>query len=405
MDRATARVDPDAEGHGASDLSSKRMILVRDQKTVQLEENARIVGETQTLTSRNATVSFTEDEQAIKYLEMRTTARVTPNPGGPPDRPGMSADNITMSFYADGLTLQHASLTGRAVLNLSSATAKSVKASWIDLFTAPDGRTLTRLQAKDTVVVTLAPTATTPGKTITSNTLSAAGDDKKGLTSARFEGSPRFEEVPAAGARRGGSAGAGAQGTARTGTATTLVLTLGGQIDAIERAEFQQKAWFQDGDATCEADVAQYEEANGLLHLIPNAKEPRRLSRVTTSEMTVDGATIDVDTNTDDLRAQGTVTTRLKRAPGSAAAPKGALFAGDEPIIGGADALRYTKSSGTAHYTGSTRGQAMLKQGQSVVIADQIEFADASRNLSASGTVDSTWLLESTAPAAGRPRR
>lgn len=398
LDQATAHVEPDASGGSSADATATRMILVRGQKTLQLEENATIVGDIQTLTSKTATLAFTEDEHAIKYLELRGSARATPKPGGPPDRPEMSADNITMSFYEDGMTLQHAALTGQAVLNLSGEGARSVRASWIDLFTAKDGRTLTRLQAKDRVVVTLAPTSTTPGRTITSTVLSASGDEKQGLTSARFEGNPRFEETPASGGR---GAGAPQAGDSRAGTATTLVLKLGGRIDAIERAEFQQHAKFQSGDMTGEADVAQYEEASGLLHLLPNAREPRRLSRVTTPDMSVDGATIDVDTNSDDLKAQGSVTTRVTRAPGSGGDSRGALFGGDEPIIGGADTLRFVNSTGTAFYTGTGRAQAQLIQGQSKVVADRIEFTNTTQNLAASGNVDSIWLLEQTPSATG----
>jgi len=280
-----------------------------------------------------------------------------------------------------------------------------VKASWIDLNLASDGQTLTSLDAKDRVVVTLAPTATTPGRTITSNTLAATGDDKKGLTAARFEGSPRFEETAQAGPRRGAPPSSQADKPLRWGTSVVLVLTLGGQLDAIERAEFQQNAEFHDGDIKGLADIAQYNEAKGTLLLLPNEKGPRKPSHVATPDMTVDATTIDVDTGTNDLTARGMVVTRSKK--GTGAAKPGALFDGNEPIIGTADALAFTKSSGTAIYTGTPRVQARLIQGESLVNADRIEYSDNTRNLNAAGRVDSTWFLDSTTEgtASKQPQR
>ncbi len=389
LDQSAAHVEPDGAGRGAVDATSKRMTLVREQRMLLLDQNARIAGDAQTLTSRTATVSFTEDERAVKYVELLGAARVVPKPDGAADRPAMNADKITMSFYEDGVTLQHAALTGQAVLDISGGASRSIHASWIDFTTGSDGRTLTSLRARDQVVVDLAATAETGGRQITADLLSASGDEKKGLTSARFEGSPSFTESPVVGR---GSAAANAR--PRRGTATTLALVLGGQLDAIESAEFQQNARFQDGDITGLADVAQYEEAKGRLRLLPNPREPRRKSNVTTADMTVDGWTIDVWTTSQDLTAQGNVTTQMTRAAGRAGDAPGSLFGGPEPVNGGAETLAYTKSTGTAVYTGIAGSPARLLQGSSRVVADRIVYADLSHNLTAEGQVDSTWVFD-----------
>jgi len=391
LDKAEAHVDVDKEGHGGADLSSSKMNLVRGQHIVQLIDNAKIVGEVQTLTSKNATLSFTEDESAVKYLELRERAKVETKPGAKSDKPTMNADNITMAFYEDGVTLKHATLTGQSVLTLAGANARSIRASRIDVDLAPDGQTLTDLRGTDRVVVTIAATATAPGRTITSNTLKATGDEKRGLTSARFEGSPQFEETAAAGPRRGGPSAAKPQ---RTGTAQTLILTLGGQIDAIEQAEFNQNAHFTDGDVTGDADIAQYNEAKGTLKLMPNDREPRRVSRVDTADMSVNAHVINVNTNTDDLDAKGAVGTNTKRAAGDTT-KSNSLFGGKEPILGFAESFVYTKSSGKAIYTGTPAARARLTQGDSRVTGERIEYSDTTRNLNASGNVDSVWLLDS----------
>ena len=67
------------------------------------------------------------------------------------------------------------------------------------------------LLARDKVVVDIPPGQGTAGRVITSDTLDAKGDEKRGLTSARFEGRPKFEERPA-----------GKSGQPKTATATII---------------------------------------------------------------------------------------------------------------------------------------------------------------------------------------
>ena len=371
------------------------MSLVRGQHTLLMNGNARIAGELQTLTSSNATVQFTEDERAIKYMELRGAGRVTPGAGSAADMPAMSADNITMALYDDGLTLQHATLTGRAVLTIGGKSSKSIRASYIDFFTGADGRTLTRLKAQDGVVVDLAATAETAGRRITAATLSATGEEKKGLTSARFEGNPVFEELSSDKATAGAPV--------RTGKATALVLALGGQLDAIESAEFQQNAEFTDGTMTGRADIARYFEAKQQLVLLPNEREPRRRLSANTPELEVNATTrIEVRTDTQDLRAQGSVTTLMEQKPAKAARPPGALFEGDAAVIGAADTLDYVKATGKATYTGTRGAPARLVQGPTSIAADLLDFTEKSRDLIARGAVDAMWMF-AVAPKDAKP--
>jgi len=208
LDAVTARIEADAQGKGASEATSKKMVMLRGQHSVQLEEDARITSDNQVLSGQTATMLFAEDETALKYLQLRGNARVAPKPGAPAGQQTMSSDDLTMSFYPDGVTMQHATLTGRAQMSTTDQNGcRSIRATWIDFFTGKDGQTLTQLQARDKVIVEIPPAANSSGRTITSATLSATGDEKKGLTSAKFEGEPCFVEEPAATARsRGASA-------------------------------------------------------------------------------------------------------------------------------------------------------------------------------------------------------
>ena len=385
QDQASARVGPDAKGTGAAEATSKRMTMERGQHSLRLDENARIVSQSQTLTGAKATMLFTDDETALKFLQLEGAARVDPLPGASSNQPAMSADRIVIGFHPDGQTLQHATLTGQGVLTLrDEASTRSIKASWIDLFTGADGRTLTALKATDRVIVELPASATMPARTIRSNTLNATGDEKKGLTSARFEGNPQFEETPLKPA-------AGSSTVAkRTGTATALVLTLGGQLEAIEKAEFDQRARFESGAMTAEADKATYVEAKGMLELRPNTNEPRRRSSVNSGDFNVTSLTIDLVLNTENLIANGDVRSSLVRKPATGQkTSQGRLFSGSEPIRGRSAHLDYRKDTGTATYTGGVKAPAELQQADTLIRANRLVFEENTNRLSGTGEVDS----------------
>ncbi len=379
---AAARVEPDAAGAGAADATASRMLLARGQHSLRMEENARIVTASETLSGNNAIILFTDDETAVKYMELRGNARVEPSVEG---RAGMAATDITMTFQPDGQTLQHATLTGAAELRLREKNGlRTVSASWIDISTAPDGRTLTALLAKDKVVVDIPPGQGTAGRVITSDTLDARGDEKRGLTRARFEGRPKFEERPAA---------KGSQ--LKTGTATVITLALGGQLDAIERAEFMQNVEFKQGETTATAERAIYYDASNKLELRRNdgaGKEPL----VIQESFQVGAREIDMDTATENLDARIGVRTRMLRNAKDAAKAAGSLFEGSDPVIGAADRLIYRPDTGTATYTGSENNPASLTQGGTAVRGLSIDFIESTNQLSAKGRVDSTLKMAAT---------
>jgi lipopolysaccharide export system protein LptA len=397
QDQSKARVGPDAKGTGSAEASSKRMIMERGLHSLRLEEGARIVSQSQTLTGTNAAMLFTEDDTALKFLELRGGARVDPTPGAPANQPAMSADEIAMGFHPDGQTLQHARLTGQAVLTLRDTNAsRSIKASMIDLFTAADGRTLVSLNAADRVIVALPATDAAPARTITAQTLTATGDEKKGLTSARFEGNPRFEEsgTKTAGGGRGGT---GTGTGSRIGTATTLVLTLGGQLEAIEKAEFEQKVRFENGRLTAGSDLATYQESDGTLKLRPNPREPRRRSSVDSGDFYVESADIDLFLDTEDLIAVGDVKTTLERKTTSGAkSAQGGLFSGSAPVTGAATKLDYRKATGRATYRGAPEAPAMLQQGDTRILAHELVYEEAANHLRGAGEVDSSMPMTVT---------
>jgi lipopolysaccharide export system protein LptA len=384
LDQASAQVAPDPQGKGAAKATSRMMLLQRGKKSLFLDQNATIVTETDTLFGDIATLYFTEDEQSIRYLELRGHGSVTPlSPDG--GTPEMHAENITLTFQPDGRTLQHATLVNQASVVLTEAKLrKSITASRIDVTTAPDGRTLTRLDAQDRVEVVLPPDKDEPARTIRSATMTATGDEKAGLKAAVFEKDVSFEE------RR---QPAGGPPKLTRATSVQLVLTLKGRLDAIEAAEFRQNVEFVDGTMKARADLAEYKETQGLLILRQGARAPKRIPNVTDTKVQVDGNVIEINTTSHDLKATGTVRTLTLPDPDASGKRSGGLFNDKEPIRGLAETFAYTNTSGKAVYTGTAAALARLFQGRSEVFGDEIRLDDASQNLDATGHVSTTFEM------------
>ncbi len=402
FDQARVTVTPEADGKGAMSAVSKSMVLDRLHKLSRLDQGAIITHDEETLAGDTAILYWTDDEQQLRLIELRGHASVTQAanaaPGGPPD---MHGESIDLTFHPDGHSVHLASLTGGAgpaSIDLVDATGRrSITGSKVDVAMAPDGTTVTNLQAQRPVKVTLPRTADAPARVITSQTLVAQGNDKEGLKQARFDGGAEFvETVPGE---------KGAKDSVRTGKARTLLLGLNGKIDAIDRATFSQDASFTDGDVRGLADEAQYQAGAGTLLLLPAARGPKKSPQVVDANLQVQATqSIKVNVNTHDLDAAGDVTTVSRPAASSTPPPqKSALFDYDDPnrpIYGAGDTLRYTSDAGRARYTSKAGAQAQVWQDQNRVQGDEVTIESETHNLRATGHVTSRYYL-TPKPAAG----
>jgi lipopolysaccharide export system protein LptA len=398
LDQASLKVAPDDKSTDTVEATAKTMSFTREQKSLRMDQNVRVVRPSETLEGDTATFGLTDDEQAIRFLELRGNAKVTPG-SVPNPPPRMNAHDITLGFQPDGRTLEHATLTGEASVGLAAEQGtRSIAASWIDMFLAADGRTLKGLQAKDRVVVELPSTKDAAARVIKSATLDAKGDDQ-GLRLAQFERDVTFEEAQPAGSQNK---------TPRTASARTLVLHLGGELEAIEQAEFRQNVVFVDGDVKGDGDLGMYDaRGKGKLTLKRGGGAAARLPRVTDGSFVVDAENIDVALDTHDLAAKGAVDTIAnpsKKKPEEKKAP--GLFEEGEPVRGEAAELVYTSQTGRAVYTGSAKEQANLRQTSGHIFADWIAVEDSTRNLEAKGKVSQKFRASARpSPPGSAPKK
>src|SRR5262249_18374153 len=152
-------------------------------------------------------------------------------------------DDIDLLFHPDGRSLNHARLASRqkpsSLVVTDDAGSRSITAPTVEFDLAPDGQTMTRLNANDPVTVDLPATKDAPARTIHAATLVAQGAAPGGLKSARFDRNVTFDEK---------GTGATAAAVARHAESAVLILDLNGQLDSIKQADFQQNVKFQNSD-------------------------------------------------------------------------------------------------------------------------------------------------------------
>jgi lipopolysaccharide export system protein LptA len=388
LDQTHVLVKPDESGAGAITATSQTLLFSRNDKRARFDRNVRIVRDAETLSGDTAVLFLTDDEQQLRRLELRGNAAVTPAAGAEATSPPeMHADDIALQLHADGRALSQGRLTGRASLRLTSAEGtRAIGAPRIDFSLAPDGTTLTRLTARDGVVVELPATRASPSaRKITALTLDAQGNDKQGLTAARFEQRVVFTESRAGG--RGQPPGE------RTGRSRSLVLVLKGDLDAIDQADFLEDVTFVDGDVTGWADVAVYRASAGDLQLRPSRGSPRQAKVQNGATMTVNGNAIDVNVNTQDLDARGNVRSEMVQAAAASGGRSSSLFEKDKPVFGSSAELHYEKATGQARFVGTSAELARLRQDGNTIDGVEVTIWEKTQNLRAIGQVDSRFTL------------
>jgi len=389
----------DEEDAARVDATAASLVFNSANRALLFEGNARIAHGHDLMTADAATLYLADDEQQFRVIELRGNARVMPgadpaaeaeSADGEPGTPEMQARDIDLAFYPGTQALERAVLSQQARLVQAGVNGRlSIEGNVIHFSTAPDGVTLTSLEADDRVVVVIPPAGPAPAREIRAASLVATGNDTAGLTDALFSGGVDFtERVAATG---------GAQGSERHGTSRTLALDLAGQLDAIDTARFQQDVTFRDGRVSGLADLGTYGVASGILRLEPHPQRPVRLPHVTDGAMRVDAAGfIEVDLGTHDLHAEGDVKTQSRNAD-SGDSSRAAVFDGPEPVLGFGDRFWYARAERRVRYTGTESMTARLRQGESEVRADELTLDDRTHDLHATGRVESTLPIEETA--------
>jgi lipopolysaccharide transport protein LptA len=392
-------VAPGQHGDGALDAVAQTIGLARAEHYVVLQGDAKITAEARTAQANEITVRLTDDDERIRVLELRGNSRMSGGAGGPQS---MSARDIDMTYAEDGRTLQQARLVDNAVVQLAGAAAgKRIAGNTIDIGLAPDGATMTSLSANERVQVDLPPEGNGPSKRIRSATLTATGAGEAGLQNAIFGGGVEYRESRAA-ARN-------LAALERTARSQTLIIDTQPGLGAIERADFRGSVKFTEApDFVAEAQQGIYHLKQDRLDLMPAQGQPGPASpSVSDGKVSVAARTIQFSLSTREMTAETKVRSTMqsqasRRSRGNTQGKTPSMLNDTEPVNVTSNRLEYNGAKSAAVYTGNV----VLWQGTDTTIkAAAITIDDATGNLTATGSVTTTFLFEETDAKTGQRRR
>src|SRR5262245_37469772 len=375
-------IGADQKGVGGADVRSGLAGFARKDKYVKFEQGVKVDRTGQKIEADNAVGFLSDDEDHIQSVELRGHSRITTLKPAVGALESLSGRDMNLKYSPDGQSLEHATISGQAEIRLAGEAGKpgrQIAAPIIDIALAPDGVTPLALNARDGVTLTFPPEADAPGRTIAAVTLEAKGEADRGLTRAFFSGNVDFRE-------RGPKLD-------RHATSSTLDVGLKPGLSMIQNARFRIKVRFVDGDMTGLAATAVYDVEKGTLALSgsdPGAEAPH----VDNARVSVDGVTIDVTLEGPRVVAEGTPVKSVLQPPKGDDGKMPSMLKKDQPVTVLANSLDYDSAASKGIY----KGQARLFQGDTSIKADEIVLDDKNGDLSATGPVTTTTVLEQTDP-------
>jgi LPS export ABC transporter protein LptC len=384
LDQAVVHVAPDAKGAGSADVTAGSAAFARRDKYIRFERLVRIQRGTQLIEADAAVAYLSGDGNHIETLELKEHSRITSSKTGPGALQALSGRDMNLKYATGGEVLEHALITSDAQIQLAGEAGKQgrqIAADVIDIALAPDGSTPVALAGRENVQLTFPPEAGTAGRTIRAVSLDAKGEPGRGLTRATFTGNVQYRE-------RGGSVD-------RTATAQALDVTLKPGLSSIEQATFTHAVRFEEGKMTALAAAALYDLEEGTLAL-SGSESGAMVPHVINEQIAVDATTIDLTLDGPKVKAAGNVKSELQPASKGTAGEDGkvvkmpSMLKQDQPVMVLGNALDYDGTASKGTYTGAAR----LFQGDTSIKGETIVIDTRAGNLSASGGVTTTTVLD-----------
>ncbi len=382
LEDASVRMAPDERGAGSADIAAATAEFRRRDRQILFGGGVKVLRSGQIIEAGTATAFLTADEKHVDALELRGNSRITgahPAPGG---LQSLTGRDMNLTYAADGETLEHALIVGAAVMQFAGEQGRpgrQISCETIDVALGPDGTTPTMLAGRDNVVLTFPADQGAGERVIRARALDAKGQGGKGLTNAHFTGDVQYREVNGAAERNARS--------------QVLDATLRPGMGAIEEAQFADGVRFGQGAMFASAAAARYVLRQGVLQL--SGTEPANpVPHMLTDRITIDAAKIDVTLDGPKVKADGNVKSVLQPAKkdDAKAGRMPAMLKQDQPVNVTSARLEYDGTNSNAVYS----GQAQLWQADTTVRADTLTVDDKRGDLTGSGSVATSVMLEQT---------
>jgi LPS export ABC transporter protein LptC len=396
-DQAHVIIAPEKRGGEVTDITSGAAVLGRTDNFLSFERNVHIVRGSQVIDAQSALGELSETDEHLSGLELSGESRIeTPN-AQPGELKLMSGDVINLTYYENSDLLQSAIVTGGAAMRIAAepgAAESLLHADNIEIAIAPDGTTLTSLNARDRVVFDLSSAKGQPAKKVTSNALVAGGAAGKGLTAASFTEGVEYQET------------GGTPPVKRIVTSRTLEASLKGGLGQIHEATFIGAARYRGDDTQAAGSTMRYNMETGQVALTGSAGEP--VPRVVNAQIQIDAPNIDMNVEGSKMRAYGesrrVQSIMFPAKPGGKRAGRTpGLMKQDQPVSGISRELVYTGGeSGSIELTGAVT----LVQGEkseTQIKGEKIAIDGKTGDLLAQGSVISQMFVQDINPVTKVP--
>jgi lipopolysaccharide export system protein LptA len=397
LDKAVVRIAPGEDGD-AIDMRAATAIFNRPEHLIHFNGQMRAVRRYEVTEADTAIARLRDDEEQLQRMELRGQSRITGSrPGGGALR-GLKANEIDLDYGEDGQSITRAALRGNSLIAVSgerSATPRGrrgapargrggetanreITGTRLDVALAPDGSTPTGIVAQENAQLTIPADDTEPARTISAQSMTATGNEKQGLTNARFTGKTQFRErgdVP------------------RVATSEVLDVTLASGLSTIEEARFTRNVEFVEAELTATAAAARYDLDRGTLQLSGTESVPR----IRNNRIDVRAAAMDLEFEGPQIVGKGNVRSVLLPSKNQGAGkddPKvPSMLKADEDVNVNARELNYDGKASKATFTGEAN---LFQAGSETRIrAGSITIDDKTGDLSASGNAVTNTILVS----------
>ncbi len=386
VDQARITVAPEQGKDPGMTIVAGTAGLARRDKYFRFERGFTATRQGRVISSTGAMAYMTDDEQALRSLELRENSRMVMSAAAAGALQAMHAKDMNLTFGPDGETFDHVLLAGAGVLQFAGTggqPGRRIAADVIDIEMGQEGE-VTALVARDNVQLTIPATKDAPERTIRAAAMKGTGEPGRGLTGARFTDEVEFREVKARDQVR----------TSRSKTLDVVLASDGG----IDDARFAGGTVFLDGALQARALDARYLVAKGQLELSGNVGSSR--PQVQDARIFVEAVDIALTFEGPKMIAAGEVQSVLKPARRSegtngkreAESKVPGMLKDDQPANITAAALDYDGAAKKAIYTGGAR----LWQGDTAISGQKITIDETTGDLFAHGQVRSAMVLEQT---------
>lgn len=391
-DQTHVIIAPEKSGGSPTDITSGAAVLARTDRFLSFERAVHIVQGSQVIDAQSALGDLSEDSEHLTGLELSGGSRIeTPN-AKPGELKVMSGDVINLTYYENSDIVKSAIITSGAELRIApekNASESVLHADNIEIAMAPDGTTLTSLNARDHVAFDLSSVKQQPAKRVTSAALVGSGEAGKGLTVASFTDGVEYQET------------GGTPPVKRIVTSRTLDTSLKGGLGQIQEATFIGSARLRDGATQAAGSTMRYNMETGQMSLTGAAGEP--VPRVVNEQIQIDATNIDMNIEGSKMHAYGDTrrvqsimfpvkpgTKDARRTPG--------IMKQDQPVNGVSRELVYTGGDDSSM---ELTGTVMLVQGEksdTQIKGDKVTIDGKTGNLVAQGSVISQMIVQDLNP-------